>query len=79
LPDRFSGRLYHRADRRYLGQRHAGRSDAENSRSRHIEPGRQNSYSLSQESVKIVGVVSESLPHLVQDAVEKTKEVMKHV
>jgi len=34
---------------------------------------------LSQESVKIVGVVNEPLPHLVQEAVEKTKEVMKHV
>jgi hypothetical protein len=34
---------------------------------------------LSQESVKIVGVVKEPLPHLVQEAVEKTKEVMKHV
>lgn len=34
---------------------------------------------LSQESVEIVGVVKEPLPHLVQDAVGKTKEVMKHV
>ncbi len=34
---------------------------------------------LSQESVEIVGVVKEPLPHLVQEAVEKTKEVMKHV
>lgn len=34
---------------------------------------------LSQESVKIVGVVKEPLPHLVQEAVEKTKEVIKHV
>ena len=34
---------------------------------------------LSQESVKIVGVVNEPLPHLVQEAVEKTKEMMKHV
>jgi hypothetical protein len=34
---------------------------------------------LSQESVEIVGVVKEPLPHLVQDAVEKIKEVMKHV
>ena len=34
---------------------------------------------LSQESVEIVGVVKEPRPHLVQDAVEKIKEVMKHV
>jgi len=34
---------------------------------------------LSQESVEIVGVVKEPLPHLVQEAVKKTKEVMKHV
>ena len=34
---------------------------------------------LSQESVKIVCVVKEPLPHLVQEAVEKTKEMMKHV
>jgi hypothetical protein len=34
---------------------------------------------LSRESVEIVGVVKEPLPHLVQEAVEKIKEVMKHV
>ena len=34
---------------------------------------------LSQESVEIVGIIKEPLPHLVQEAVEKTKEVMKHV
>jgi NAD(P)-dependent dehydrogenase (short-subunit alcohol dehydrogenase family) len=34
---------------------------------------------LSQESIKIVGVIKEPLPHLVQEAVEKLKEVMKHV
>ena len=34
---------------------------------------------LSQESIEIVGVVKEPLPHLVQEAVEKIKEVMKHV
>ena len=34
---------------------------------------------LSQESVKIVGADKEPLPHLVQEAVEKIKEVMKHV
>jgi NAD(P)-dependent dehydrogenase (short-subunit alcohol dehydrogenase family) len=34
---------------------------------------------LSQEKVEIVGVVKEPLPHLVQEAVEKIKEVMKHV
>ena len=34
---------------------------------------------LSQESVEIVGIDKEPLPHLVQEAVEKIKEVMKHV
>jgi hypothetical protein len=34
---------------------------------------------LSQESVEIVSVVMEPLPHMVQKAVEKIKEVMKHV
>ena len=34
---------------------------------------------LSQESVEIVGVVKEPLPHLVQEAVEKLKEVINHV
>jgi hypothetical protein len=34
---------------------------------------------LSQESVEIIGIVKEPLPHLVQEAVEKIKEVMKHV
>jgi hypothetical protein len=34
---------------------------------------------LSQESVEIVGIIKEPLPHLVQEAVEKIKEVMKHV
>ena len=34
---------------------------------------------LSQESVEIVGLQKEPLPHLVQEAVEKIKEVMKHV
>jgi hypothetical protein len=34
---------------------------------------------LSQESVEIVGMVTEPLPHLVQEAVEKIKAVMKHV
>jgi NAD(P)-dependent dehydrogenase (short-subunit alcohol dehydrogenase family) len=34
---------------------------------------------LSQESIEILGVVKEPLPHLVQEAVEKIKEVMKHV
>lgn len=34
---------------------------------------------LSQENIEVVGVVQEPLPHLVQKAVEKLKEVMKHV
>jgi hypothetical protein len=34
---------------------------------------------LSQESMEIVGIIKEPLPHLVQEAVEKTNEVMKHV
>ena len=34
---------------------------------------------LSQENISVVGVDQEPLPHLVQEAVEKLKEVMKHV
>ena len=34
---------------------------------------------LSQESVEIVGLQKEPLPHLVQEAVEKIKEVLKDV
>lgn len=34
---------------------------------------------LSQESVEIVGVAREPLPHLVQDAVETIKEMIKYV
>jgi NAD(P)-dependent dehydrogenase (short-subunit alcohol dehydrogenase family) len=34
---------------------------------------------LSQENIEVVGVVQEPLPHLVREAVEKLKEVMKHV
>ena len=34
---------------------------------------------LSQEKVEIVGVPKEPLPHLVQEVVEKIKEVMKYV
>lgn len=34
---------------------------------------------LSQESVEIVGVVKEPLPHMVQEAVKKIKEIIKHV
>lgn len=34
---------------------------------------------LSQENIEIVGVVKEPLPHLVQEAVEKLKEVINHV
>ncbi|MBI4775379.1 MAG: DUF3842 family protein [Deltaproteobacteria bacterium] len=34
---------------------------------------------LTQEKVEIVGVPKEPLPHLVQEVVEKIKEVMKHV
>jgi len=34
---------------------------------------------LSQESVEIIGVVKEPLPHLVQEAVKRIKEVIKHV
>ena len=34
---------------------------------------------LSQENIEIVGVVREPLPHLVQEAVEKLKEVISHV
>ncbi len=34
---------------------------------------------LSQENVNLVGFVKEPLPHLVQDAVEKIKEIIDHV
>jgi NAD(P)-dependent dehydrogenase (short-subunit alcohol dehydrogenase family) len=34
---------------------------------------------LSQECIEIIGVVGEPLPHLVQEAVEKLKEVINHV
>ena len=34
---------------------------------------------LSQEKVRIVGVPKEPLPHLVQEVVEKIKEVMQYV
>jgi len=34
---------------------------------------------LSQEKVEIVGVPKEPLPHLVQEVVERIKEVMRHV
>ena len=34
---------------------------------------------LSQENIEIVGVVKEPLPHLVQEAVKKLKEVVNHV
>ena len=34
---------------------------------------------LSQECIEIVGVVKDPLPHLVQEAVEKLKEVINHV
>jgi hypothetical protein len=34
---------------------------------------------LSQEAAKIVGVVKEPLPHLVQEAVERIKEVIRDV
>lgn len=34
---------------------------------------------LSQENIEVVGVVQEPLPHLVQEAVDKLKEVMRHV
>jgi hypothetical protein len=34
---------------------------------------------LSQERVEVVGVKNEPLPHLVQEVVERIKEVFKHV
>ena len=34
---------------------------------------------LSQEKVEIVGVAKEPLPHLVQEVMQKTKEVLKNV
>lgn len=34
---------------------------------------------LSQERVEIIGVQSEPLPHLVQEAVDKIKEIIHHV
>ncbi len=34
---------------------------------------------LSQENARIVGVVSEPLPHLVEQVVQQMEEVMKHV
>lgn len=34
---------------------------------------------LSQENVNLVGFVKEPLPHLVEDAVEKIKEIIGHV
>ena len=42
-------------------------------------PARKILLPLSQEMVEIVGTSEEPLPHLVQQAVEKIKEVIDHV